>query len=87
MKILITGAAGFIGSNLCKFFLNKNFEVIGLDNFATGFEHNLISFFDNLNFKFIEGDICSVKTIQKMQQRELIFIFASSSFRIHTSIN
>ena len=64
MKILITGAAGFIGSNLCKFFLNKDFEVIGLDNFATGFEHNLISFFDNLNFKFIEGDICSVKTIQ-----------------------
>lgn len=62
MKILITGAAGFIGSNLCEFFLKKDFEVVGLDNFATGFEYNLTSFLDNPNFKFIEGDIRSLET-------------------------
>lgn len=62
MKILITGVAGFIGSNLCEFFLKKDFEVVGLDNFATGFEHNLTSFLDNPNFKFIEGDIRSLET-------------------------
>lgn len=56
-KILITGAAGFIGSNLVEYFLKKNYEVVGLDNFATGFRHNLEPFKNNPKFSFIEGDI------------------------------
>lgn len=56
-KILITGAAGFIGSNLVEYFLNKNYLVVGLDNFETGFWHNLKPFQNNPNFEFIEGDI------------------------------
>jgi len=56
-NILITGGAGFIGSNLCAHFLSKGHRVVCLDNFATGHRHNLSAFKDNPNFKLIEGDI------------------------------
>lgn len=55
--ILITGGAGFIGSNLCEYFLEVGHKVICLDNFSTGHRHNLKAFIDNPNFKLIEGDI------------------------------
>jgi UDP-N-acetylglucosamine 4-epimerase len=55
--ILITGGAGFIGSNLCDYFLSKGYKVVCLDNFATGHRHNLKDFADNANFRLIEGDI------------------------------
>ena len=57
MKILITGAAGFIGSNLTEYMLDKGYTVVGLDNYATGFVHNLKPFLAHPNFSFIEGDI------------------------------
>ncbi|WP_339921220.1 SDR family oxidoreductase [uncultured Flavobacterium sp.] len=56
-RILITGGAGFIGSNLCEYFLSKGHEVTCFDNFATGHRHNLKHFIDNPNFRLIEGDI------------------------------
>jgi UDP-N-acetylglucosamine 4-epimerase len=55
--ILITGGAGFIGSNLSEYFLFKGYKVVCLDNFATGHRHNLKDFIDNPNFRLIEGDI------------------------------
>ena len=55
--ILITGAAGFIGSNLVEYFLNLGVKVRGLDNFATGHKHNINTFLSHANFEFIEGDI------------------------------
>jgi UDP-N-acetylglucosamine 4-epimerase len=55
--ILITGGAGFIGSNLCEYFLSKEYKVICLDNFATGHKHNLKDFINDANFHLIEGDI------------------------------
>ncbi|MFC0776768.1 SDR family oxidoreductase [Flavobacterium sp. HJSW_4] len=55
--ILITGGAGFIGSNLTEYFLGLNYKVICLDNFSTGHRHNLKDFLDNPDFKLIEGDI------------------------------
>ena len=57
MKILITGGAGFIGSNLCEFFVNNGYDVVCLDNLATGFMHNIEPLIEKPNFKFIKGDI------------------------------
>ncbi|KAF2342060.1 SDR family oxidoreductase [Flavobacterium tistrianum] len=55
--ILITGGAGFIGSNLTEYFLHLGYKVVCLDNFSTGHRHNLKDFLDNPDFKLIEGDI------------------------------
>jgi UDP-N-acetylglucosamine 4-epimerase len=55
--ILITGGAGFIGSNLTEYFLGLGHKVICLDNFSTGHRYNLKDFLNNPDFKLIEGDI------------------------------
>ncbi len=67
-KILITGGAGFIGSNLCEYFLNKNYRIRILDNFATGHRYNIDSFLTNPNFELIEGDIRNLEDCQKSVQ-------------------
>ncbi|GEN71680.1 SDR family oxidoreductase [Chryseobacterium lathyri] len=64
-KILITGGAGFIGSNLTEYFLNKGYYVVCLDNFATGHRHNIEPFLNNPNYKLIEGDIRDLEVCQK----------------------
>lgn len=61
-KILITGGAGFIGSNLTEYFLNKGYKVTCLDNFATGHRHNIELFLSNENYTLIEGDIRDLET-------------------------
>ena len=55
--ILVTGAAGFIGSNLCEELISIGATVVGLDNFATGHRKNIEGLLDQPNFSFIEGDI------------------------------
>lgn len=64
-KILITGGAGFIGSNLCEHFLSKGYQVVCLDNFATGHRYNIAPFLENKNFTLIEGDIRNLEDCQK----------------------
>ena len=66
--ILITGGAGFIGSNLCEYFLSRGNRVICLDNFATGHRHNLKECFSNSYFTLIEGDIRNYEDCQKALQ-------------------
>lgn len=56
-KILVTGGAGFIGSNLCEALLKLGAEVICLDNFSTGKKENIYSFLGNPHFTLLEGDI------------------------------
>ena len=56
-NILITGGAGFIGSNLCEKLLELGNKVVCLDNFSTGKRENIEKFLKNSNFKLIEGDI------------------------------
>ena len=60
--ILITGGAGFIGSNLTEYFLAKGYKVVVLDNFATGHRHNLAAVAAHPQFKLIEGDIRNFET-------------------------
>lgn len=63
--ILITGGAGFIGSNLSEYFLDKSYKVVVLDNFSTGHKHNIEHLFGNSNFELIEGDIRNLSDCQK----------------------
>lgn len=65
MKILITGGAGFIGSNLCEYFVNKGHNVVCLDNLSTGFMHNIEPLLSCENFSFIQGDIRDLETCKK----------------------
>ena len=63
--ILITGGAGFIGTNLCEYFLLKGYFVVCLDNFSTGHKHNIAEFLQHENFKLIEGDIRDLEQCKK----------------------
>lgn len=56
-NILITGAAGFLGSHLCDRFLKEGYHVIGMDNFITGDEKNINHLANNPNFDFIKHDV------------------------------
>jgi UDP-N-acetylglucosamine/UDP-N-acetylgalactosamine 4-epimerase len=69
---LITGVAGFIGSNFLETLLNHDQQVVGLDNFSTGYRRNLDQVRDLagpdkwLRFKFFEGDIRDLSTCRKV---------------------
>jgi UDP-N-acetylglucosamine 4-epimerase len=65
MKILVTGGAGFIGSNLCEALLQEGNEVVCLDNFSTGKRENITSFLPNRRFMLIEGDIRTLEICQE----------------------
>ena len=67
-KILITGGAGFIGSNLTEYFLSNNYQIVCLDNFSTGYRHNIATFIENPNYTLIEGDIRELLDCQKAVQ-------------------
>lgn len=56
-KVLITGAAGFLGSHLCDKFIKEGFAVIGMDNFITGDSKNLEHLKESENFQFIQHDV------------------------------
>ncbi|GAA3588306.1 SDR family oxidoreductase [Flavivirga amylovorans] len=63
-KVLITGAAGFLGSHLCDRFINEGYYVIGMDNFITGDKKNLIHLDNHQNFEFIEHDVTEFINIE-----------------------
>lgn len=58
---LVTGAAGFIGSNLCEAILNMGYRVRALDDMSTGKQANVDMFFGNTNYEFIKGDIKDIR--------------------------
>ena len=54
---LVTGCAGFIGSNICEAILNMGYSVRGVDDLSTGHRKNMASFCDNPEFEFVQGDV------------------------------
>ena len=86
MRILVTGGAGFIGSHLCKFLLNKGHEVICLDNFFTGRKRNIYSLLRNHRFRIIPHDITDtqIRMDQKIPQGiDQIYNLACPASPIH----
>ena len=74
-NILITGAAGFLGSHLCERFLKEDFYVIGMDNFITGSQKNIDFLKKNKNFQFINHDVS--KYVEINNELDYILHFAS----------
>jgi NAD dependent epimerase len=64
-KFLVTGGAGFIGSNLVETILTLGYKVRVLDNFSTGKRENIAEFMENKNFELIEGDIRNLEDCRK----------------------
>jgi dTDP-glucose 4,6-dehydratase len=73
--VLITGAAGFLGSHLCDRFIADGFQVIGMDNYITGDQDNIQHLFKHPNFEFIEHDVTN--HINITQPIDYILHFAS----------
>ena len=74
-SVLLTGVAGFIGSNLADFLLNKDFKVFGLDNLITGDKKNIEHLSNNPKFEFIESDV--TKFIKIKDKLDFVLHFAS----------
>ncbi len=76
---LVTGGAGFIGSHMCDFLLEKNHVVYGIDNLVSGKIKNLKQAFKNKNFRFLRGDIKNIEIIfskYKIKKIDYVFHFA-----------
>ena len=57
MRVVVTGAAGFIGSHLCESLLARDCDVVGMDNFITGSRDNLQTFWDTERFTFVKRNV------------------------------
>lgn len=66
MKILVTGAAGFIGSHLVETLLAAGHQVTGFDNFSTGKKKHLSRADGQVGFRFVEGDICDAELVDRL---------------------
>lgn len=66
-QIVVTGAAGFVGSNFVRAMLERGYRVIGVDNFSTGFPRNLEPFAGDPNFELVEADIRLASTFREIR--------------------
>ena len=74
MKILLTGAAGFIGSHVCERFIEAGHQVWGLDNLSRGLESNLDAILNHPNFNFILGDAGNTKLIEDLVIQTIVHL-------------
>jgi UDP-N-acetylglucosamine 4-epimerase len=85
--ILVTGGAGFIGSNLCERLLKIGSKVKCLDNFSTGHKKNIFTFLNDSNFQFIEGDIRNIDICQMACQNVDYVLHQAALGSVPRSIN
>ena len=85
-SILVTGGAGFIGSNLCEALLQSNNKVTCLDNFITGKKDNLTTLMSNTNFNLIEGDIRNIKDCEQAVKGNEIILHQAALGSVPRSI-
>jgi dTDP-glucose 4,6-dehydratase len=76
MRILVTGAAGLIGSHLVDHLLSMGSKVIGVDNLLTGSPSNLAAARSHPGFSFLQGDICDSETIARVGSVDQVFHLA-----------
>ncbi len=86
-RLLVTGGAGFIGSNLCEHLLQQSNEVICLDNFSTGRRENVEPFLKNKNFTLIEGDIRNPNDCKKAMDGVEIVLQQAALGSVPRSLN
>jgi UDP-N-acetylglucosamine 4-epimerase len=86
-KVLVTGGAGFIGSNLCEELISLNAQVTCLDNFSTGKRENLEAIKDHQNFTLIEGDIRDLETCKKACETQDYIFHEAALGSVPRSIN
>lgn len=86
-KILITGGAGFIGSNLTEYFLNKGYQVVCLDNFSTGHRYNVEPFLTNPDYTLIEGSICDLEVCRNAVENVDYVLHQAALGSVPRSIN
>lgn len=86
-SILVTGGAGFIGSNLVERLLSQNNKVTCLDNFATGKRENIDPYINNPNFTLIEGDIRDLNACQKACAGKDVVLHQAALGSVPRSIN
>ncbi len=86
-KVLVTGGAGFIGSNLCESLLSEGNRVFCLDNLATGHRSNIQAFLSNSDFAFIEGDIRDYDTCLKAAEGMDVIVNQAALGSVPRSIN
>ncbi|WP_019388654.1 SDR family oxidoreductase [Algibacter luteus] len=85
--VLVTGGAGFIGSNLCETLLNNNIKTVCLDNFSTGKLENVKPFLSNSNFQLIEGDIRNLDDCHKACEHVDFVLHQAALGSVPRSIN
>ena len=86
-NVLVTGGAGFIGSNLVEALLKIGANVTCLDNFATGHKYNIAPFLSHKNFKLIEGDIRDLKTCEAGCKGQDLILHEAALGSVPRSIN
>ena len=86
-NILVTGGAGFIGSNLCEELISLGANVTCLDNFSTGFRENLDAIKDHPNFKLIEGDIRNLEDCKVACENQDFVLHEAALGSVPRSIN
>ena len=86
-NILVTGGAGFIGSNLCEELISLGANVTCLDNFSTGFRENLEAIKNHPNFKLIEGDIRNLEDCKLACENQDFVLHEAALGSVPRSIN